>query len=333
MPHTSHKKRQQRPQGLFRTKRGEIQSDDGWTKISRSDKALSINHQTDHQNMAYPPDDPDYNLDLDEGCTRVTFVFPPAEIPEGASWKTALDHYQKCENEWRQSNTWAGLKQIFDSQIFKQDLDITSCICFGLSSPTGLLGATADRRNVSMYQLAVFKSVIDMLSKKQGQRPEAFAQEPIFNTLDVQFLSHLNISVVEHPAAFELITSNTFAFCPGAEQFIVRGTLFRSPAMYMGSGALETYREPETGDLRSPQIGSVCLEANPQDPIIRAQIEEMQAQEKEQYRADAVRGAEILHHFKKGKEVFKLPDTAGFEYALYDAHLFWRSSNAQEEED
>lgn len=334
MPHTSHTKRQRHQQGLFHTKKGELQSDDGWTKVVRSNKAFGVVKNSDREVcIIRGPDDPDYDPDSDEGWTRKTFAFPPAEEPEGSSLQTALAHYQKRENEWKQSSTWTELKQIFHSKIFKQDLDITNCICFGLSSPTGLLGAPADRRNVSMYQLAVFKSIIDILSEKQGQRLEAFAQDPIFNTLDVQLLSHLNISVVQHPTAFELIASNTFTFCPGAEQFVVRGALFRSPAMYMGTSALETYREPDTGAIRSPLIGSIILDPDPRDLISTPSLDEMRDQLKARGRADAIRGAEILHRFKKDKAVFQLPDTAEFEYACYNAHLFWRSSTVGEEKE
>jgi SRR1 len=351
MPHTSRKKRQQREQSRHRNKRGEIESDDGWTRIARSNHNRGINtsdRSVTREVIVTLPDDPDYDPDLDEGDTKLTYVTSPAEIPDGATLEKALRHYQRCEHTWRQSDTWTELKQTFDSRILKQDLDITNCICFGLSSPTGLLQADVDRRNVSMYQLAAFKSVMDILTDKQDQRPEAYAQEPIFNTLDVALLSQLNITVVNHPTAFELITPKSFTFCPGAEQSVTRGTLFRSPAMHMGTCSLETYREPDTGDLRSPFIGSSYVIAKyprPRPPpqegdskdddewIEELNSKEKRAEEGKKWRMDAVRGAEILHRFAKGKEFFKLPDAEGLEHALYNTHLYWRSSNALTEDD
>ncbi|KAF7507155.1 hypothetical protein GJ744_010837 [Endocarpon pusillum] len=332
MPHTSHKKRRQRQEPLPRNKRGEIESEDGWTRIARSNKAFSINRrhpEADAGGMIYSPDDPDYDQDLDEGYTQMTFTPSPAETPAGASLEKALSHYQKSDRAWKQSNTWAELKQTFATRISKEQLDISNCICFGLSSPTGFTGAGFDRRDISMYQLAAFKSIIDLVSAQQAQPPPAFAQEPRFNTLDRQLLAHLDIKAVNHPEAFHLIAAaRSFTFCPGAEQFVIRGTLSRSPAMHMGTGALETHRDPATGDLRAPDIGR-CEWVPPNND---RQGGEERAEQMERIRRDAVRGASIFHRFKRGKQSFRLPDF-GHEYALYNVYLFWRSSGTEGEEE
>lgn len=354
MPHTSHrrkKQQQQRQCQLHRNKRGEIESHNGWTQIARSGKALSINMQDNYQIVHLPPNDPSYDSDQDEGETRLTFDCTPAEIPEGASLEKALNHYRKCEATWKQSNTGTELKKILEARVLGAGLTINNAICFGLSSPTGLILPGVDRRNASMYQLTAFKSVIDILSEKQDGPLEAFAQEPVFNTLDIALLSHLHIKVVQHPEAFHRITFNSFTFCPGAEQFVVRGTLFRNPAMHMGSGALETYFDPNTGDIRSPHIGSIfvydCQDTrpltdqhdaedvnSPEENRPSLQLEQVIEDEKgrvpSRVRAmfDAVRGAGILHHFKKDKESYKLADTENFDWALYNTHLFWRSSTS-----
>jgi SRR1 len=366
MPHTSHKtkkKQRQHEQSASRNKRGEVESHDGWTQIARSHKAISavsLTQQDAGHITMIPPDDPNYDQDQDEGSTQMTLVCRPAELPDGASMEKALGHYQRCNASWKQSRSCAELQKTLDSRIRKQDLEITNCICFGLSSPTGLISAgSSDRRDVAMYQLAAFRSVIDILTEQRGQRPEAFAQEPIFNTLDIALLAHLDIKVVEHPEAFNLITVHSFAFCPGAEQFVVRGTLSRSPAMYMGNSALETYLDPETGDPRSPNIGSIPLLVDHDDDHDKnsSSVQDQDADNKDRsgrdikphYRphdimahkdslpffneradVDAVRGARILHRFKEGKEVFRLPDLEAHNYALYNTHLFWRSSGNTE---
>lgn len=344
MPHTSHKKKwqqHQNQQSLPRNKRGEIKTDDGWTRISRSDKAVGSN--TADKNRAqlhiYPPDDPNYQADQDEGSTKMIFHSHPASIPDGASLEKALSYYRACETTWKQSDSYVSLKETFDSRIDSKVLNaIDSCICFGLSSPTGILISGADRRNVSLYQLALFISVIDILTSKRGggegnKGPEAFAQEPIFNTLDIELLSHLGIKVVQHPAAFHLITSNTMAFCPGAEQDVARGTLHRSPAMYMGTSALETYEDPKTGEIRSPTIGATLCYPEEENwegvdeeerERQKKELEEEREEQRKRIDIDAVRGANILHNFKKDKDWFRLPDFDGHDYALHDTHLFWR---------
>jgi hypothetical protein len=272
--------------------------------------------------MIYSPKDPEYDRDLDEGYTQMTFTPTPAETPAGASLEKALSHYQKSDSAWKQSKTWAELKQTFDTRISTEHLHISNCICFGLGSPTGLTGAGFDRRDISMYQLAAFKSIIDLLSSEQAQPPPAFAQEPQFNTLDHQLLAHLNIKAVNHPEAFHLITGQSFTFCPSAEQFVIRGTLSRAPAMHMGNGALETHRDPATGDLQAPDFRREWVPNHLQG--------QERAEQMERIRRDAVRRASIFHRFKKGKQSFRLPDF-GHEYALHNVYLFWRSSSAEGE--
>jgi SRR1 len=177
-----------------------------------------------------------------------------------------------------------------------------------------------------MYQLATFKSVIDLLTDRQRQPVEAFAQDPCFNTLERGLLASLNITVVDHPAAFHHIIPTTFVFCPYAEPFVARGILDRSPAIYLADGdALELYRGPATGQLHTrlrtcfPEIAPGTDKASP-------------AQIKARIKADVVKGATIVKRFKKDKECVKLPVFAGHIrdpiQGVFDGmHLFWRSSN------
>ena len=358
MPHTSHKNKK-RPQ-RHRNKRGELESEDGWTRIARSNSALTINPVAQMEMASikvFPPGDPDYDPEQDEGYTQMTFHATPAKLPDDSSLEKALNHYDKCEAEWKQSTAWAELNRSFGSRVLKEDLDVTNAICFGPGSPTGLLQAgVVDRRTVSMYQIIVFRSVIDILTEKQHRRPEAYVQEPLLHTLDIDLLSHLDIKVVQHPEAFYLITPKTFAFCPCAEQFVVRGTLHRSPAMYLGSSALETYRDPETGQLRAPSMGSTYIlkseamsalgehDAALDNTDVSEEVMELRRQRdremEEKRRAEqmepprrhySVKGASILHHFKLGKESFRFPDFE-HDYAIHDFYLFWRSSKAKAEE-
>ena len=285
--------------------------------------------------------------------------FPAAEIPDGASLSKAVGHYQGYEAEWKQSESWTDLKAVLNTKVRQQRLGIENCICFGLSSPTGLLHPTVDRRNVAMYQLVVFVSVIEALTEGQdGKRIDAYAQDPVFNDLDNEFLASLNIKVVDHPAAFHLVNTKTFAFCPGAEQSVLRGTLCRDPAMYMGFGDLDTYIDPKTSDIRSSVIGYTSMDTSdpatdkqpeikkyPRADVVGA-ISELTEEPKPaiapesadshddeetspfvNWYPDAVRGATILHNFKKGKESYKLADFDAHDHALYDTRLFWRSSD------
>lgn len=155
-----------------------------------------------------------------------------------------------------------------------------------------------------MYQLAAFKTVIDILTSQQSQRPRAFCQEPLFNALDKQLLDELNIEVVNHPAGFDLINATTFVFCPSAPYPIVRGILNHLPPVFMNQGALDTFRDPETGQLSCELISSFPEEDPDQRHLSPAQI-------KEKKRRNAIKGAFLIERFKRGKKGIKLPDLCG----------------------
>lgn len=184
----------------------------------------------------FPPNNSGYGSDQDEGLTGLDWHPTPARIPAGATLQTALRRYRQCETGWKDSKAYKELKNIFVSRILKQNGRTTKCICFGLGSPT-----ERDPDNASMYQLAAFTSVMDLLAARPRQPPTALAQEPCFNTLDRELLSHLNISVVNHPAAFQHIDrSSTFVFCPYVDPAVLHQVVSRSPAIYLGWHPLET---------------------------------------------------------------------------------------------
>lgn len=109
-----------------------------------------------------------YKSDEDEGHVQQTPLATSTPIPPGASLQTALRMYQRCEADWNKSDACTQLRKTFNERIVKESPHITQCICFGLGSPTRTLGA-----NVSMYQLAAFKTVIGILRNPQGQLPKA----------------------------------------------------------------------------------------------------------------------------------------------------------------
>jgi SRR1 len=176
-----------------------------------------------------------------------------------------------------------------------------------------------------MYQLAAFKTVIDILTTRQSQHPQAFAQDPVFNSLDKQLLARLNIEVVNHPAAFHHIVLTTFVFCPRATFAVTRGVLSRFPLIYLGDDPLEIYRDPETRQLHSNLITSF-----PEDNLDRVYLSP--AEIKERKMINAVTGAVIVECFKRGKKCVDLPDLRGrgnSGWVFDDMKLYWKPSNVR----
>jgi SRR1 len=271
------------------------------------------------EDVHFPPD-PNYDPDQDEGHTQIMVTTPHAPIPNGYSLPMAWRDYQRCETDWRKSDACIELKKIFFLQIMRQNLPITKCISFSLASPT-----SPGRGNVSMYQLAAFKTVIDILTSQRSQPPQAFAQDPVFNTLDKQLLARLNIEVINHPAAFHHINFTTFVFCPRAEFFVTRGVLSRSPPIYLGDESLKTYQDPKTRQLYSNLSTSFS-----EDNLDRVYL--TPAEIKEHKRRNASKGAVIVECFKRGRECVDLPDLRGrgdSGWVFDNMKLWWKSSNVR----
>jgi hypothetical protein len=113
-----------------------------------------------------------------------------------------------------------------------------------------------------MYQLAALASVMglfgwfspfpdlitspdEMLTRRsiaEDQAPnrpiKVYAQDPVFNDHDCALLESLNITVLEHPGAFEKVSRRTLLFCPGAERRHLELLLAHDPAIVFG-GPLE----------------------------------------------------------------------------------------------
>ncbi|KAF7509846.1 hypothetical protein GJ744_007357 [Endocarpon pusillum] len=214
-------------------KRGLQQSSSGNKRYQGTDSP-----QLPH--AVFPQNNSGYGSDQDGARTELGRDPTPAQIPVGATLQTTLRRYRQCETGWKHSKAYKELKNIFVSRILKQNgASTTKCICFGLGSPT-----ERDPDNACMYQLAAFKSVIDLVlparqqqQQQQRQPRAALAQDPCFTTLDRELLSHLHISVVNHPAAFHHINATaatTFVFCPYVDPDVLHEVVSRSPTIYLG---------------------------------------------------------------------------------------------------
>jgi hypothetical protein len=67
---------------------------------------------------------------------------------------------------------------------------------------------------------------------------QAFAQDPVFNAHDKSLLTSLDITVLNHPHAFEKVSPTTLLYCPGAERTHLEQLLAYTPALVFG-GPLE----------------------------------------------------------------------------------------------
>ncbi|MCJ1372292.1 hypothetical protein MMC20_003515 [Loxospora ochrophaea] len=153
---------------------------------------------------------------------------------------------------WQKTAIYKDLQTFFRETIFSvQSLEITSCMCLGLGSL-----AKGSRYNWSMYQLVAFESWITLL-KTQHDIKHIYFQDPVFNSLDVEFLQSKGYTVIQNPKSESLLSSTTFLYSAYCEGDVVQASLAAAhPALYIGD------------DLRA-NISWMCCGPKPGEPLLR----------------------------------------------------------------
>ena len=163
------------------------------------------------------------------------------------------------------------------------------------------------------------------------KRPAVFAQEPCYNDFDTRLLAALSITKVDHPTAFCLLTHESFAFCPGAEHWVILRTLLHDPAIFMvadlsfyemevGSPCANRLQRPlvvKSGNGNKELISAFDAEKREDLPkVTRERAHEMI----EKFRQDSL----TVKHYKKDKLSLQLPDLVAKDYPFYEQHIYWR---------
>ncbi|KAM5450847.1 hypothetical protein McanCB49686_006019 [Microsporum canis] len=214
-----------------------IQDDDGWTHVTSG--RGKINDIRRDQATAH--------------SLRDELV--PAEIPEGLTLKKLLEQYESHRQKWLESHTWKTLRSSIEkNEKSFEATEIANSVCIALGSPSGFLrGGLVDRRSVSLFQLAAFKSMVDVLSGPDSSAKvgRCYAQDPVFNTLDTELLESLDIEVVRDSSAFGMVNEKTFLFAPGTERMHLLELLPLNPVVFFG-GPLESSHSG--GEHRSHEL-------------------------------------------------------------------------------
>lgn len=97
--------------------------------------------------------------------TRYEPNYQPADVPSGMSLQLALRKYEIFKNSWKVSEYHARLVEFFKNTILKvKNQQITSCLAVGLGTFTGSNPYGSPDPQSSLYQLAVFETVVELLS-------------------------------------------------------------------------------------------------------------------------------------------------------------------------
>ncbi|EFR00935.1 hypothetical protein MGYG_03936 [Nannizzia gypsea CBS 118893] len=239
MPRSRSKKKTALPR-----RRVAVQDEDGWTHITNTRQVTSTATAT--------------------ATSTTTDQLLPAEIPDGLTLSQLRAQFESHRQKWLASQTWKTITSTNIDKAINKDITIDKFVCIALGSPSGFLrGGLIDRRAVSLFQLAAFTSLIEYLSRnsnsnntrhhdedeheddaaddddtKRSRRAyRCYAQDPVFNRLDVELLASLGVEVVQREA-FGMVDEQTVLFGPGMERRHLVELLARRPVVFFG-GPLE----------------------------------------------------------------------------------------------
>ncbi|KAL2849198.1 hypothetical protein BJY01DRAFT_146231 [Aspergillus pseudoustus] len=257
MPHTSRRKKHPSQQH----KRLEVTDSSGWTHVTTSGNAGRLNNRFRDQKST-PSDvaiSESSNQAKEEGEEVVEPPLSPAEAPASVTLSQLERQLKESRRRWEDSETWASAQGALRRALPRatslegEGYDDVSIVCVGLGSPSGFLrGGWVDRRSVSMHQLAALTSVMELLEKQTPNRDvKVYAQDPVFNSYDRALLELLNITVLEHPGAFERVSSRALLFCPGAERRHLELLLAHNPAIVFGGPLEDIDSDTVTGYVRA----------------------------------------------------------------------------------
>ncbi|KAH0846060.1 hypothetical protein FOPE_12312 [Fonsecaea pedrosoi] len=224
MPHTSRKKK-----NPHSNKRREIVDQDGWTRITTSSSTpLTVAPQDQTQS--------------ESGQVSTSSVAVGASLPlpmpasQGSSLESMRAQFAKIETRWQDTDLCRSVEQMLRERILTTgggEYYIANCALFGTGSFCGDAVHWVDRHESAYFQLAAFRTVVRTIERLQGHVPQAYAQEPYYNDLDVLFLASLDVTKVDHPKGFELLDQNSFVYSPAAEQEVESQIVSRAPRIWL----------------------------------------------------------------------------------------------------
>ncbi|KAI4627947.1 hypothetical protein J4E80_002082 [Alternaria sp. BMP 0032] len=204
--------------GRGRVKRKEVQSDDGWTVITHGLASISL--------------DGNGKKEADAGSL-------PTRIVEGLTAEKLLDDFRLLQERWEDTLLAKQVKEIVEKRSADGKWGVEEAVCIGIGS----FSRDWAHRWRSLWQLVLFVDVVGRLKDENKDiKIQCFAQDPAFTALDIEFLSHLYITVLDSDLQAH-IASNSFVYSPFVDWFLLLPTFLKSkdPVLYVGNEILDDY--------------------------------------------------------------------------------------------
>jgi hypothetical protein len=206
-----------KPRGKGRVKRQAIESEDGWTVITHGLSKMKV-------------DDGKEKKKKKATAGKKIAGQLPSKTVKGLSAEKLSAEFEKAGEKWK------------DTGVAKQVEALKNCpvkeaVCIGIGS----FSRDWEHRHRSMWQLVLFMHVVRHLSHDEGN-VQLFAQDPAFTPTDVEFLSLLNVTVLD-TGIEKHITPHSFVYSPFMDWFVLLPMFLvgKDPALYVGNEILDDY--------------------------------------------------------------------------------------------
>lgn len=141
--------------------------------------------------------------------------------------------HQRIKDQWESSTCCRRLREIISSHSSQHA--ISQAICFGLGSFDPENGSWENRRSAHV-QLTAFLCIVEQLQRSSSQKIGCLFQEPLFNSVDREFLQSLGHEVVDSPRGFDCVNPSTLVFGIHLYRDIYNQTVAKHlPAMFVGT--------------------------------------------------------------------------------------------------
>lgn len=169
----------------------------------------------------------------------------PVNIVEGMTVEKLSLEFKNLQEKWDDSTVARQIERILKEK--EMNGKVNQAVCIGIGS----FSRDWTHRWRSMWQLVLFHFVIQHLDIKL-----AFAQDPAFTTLDIEFLASLDVTALESGIE-DKISTEAFVYSPFVDWFLLLPTFLagKDPVLYIGNEILGDYTSYAGTEEKRARLG------------------------------------------------------------------------------
>lgn len=201
---------------------------------------------------------------------------------------------------------------------------IKNCVLFGSGSLSGDEVHWIDRRESAFYQVSAFLTVVDIIARLQGTRPECLAQEPGYNSVDVEVLKGLGVKVVVHPDGFEALKTTTPAMTTPTTTTTTTTAAQNESDDHDGKNTIMVY-----SPAAEMEVEYQILSLEPQIWLHRSidhlLLSTSSSSSKQTFSSrEREANSKLIQNFRQEYEFTKLPEVEVKNFPFHDSVIWWK---------